>query len=474
MSFPKYFVTYTLSTDEAGSNMFWHACLTFSEQASETAPIEVKDARGFYSTVPDSTVDPFIKWLKRLLGFKNDLQQSHGHIEREKIRDLDGPGLKGLTFEVPLAKYKNLTDAIKKAQRLEQEAVNEYNNILREQGKPANGHTRWLLEETMVRQRLRERRLYPFHLELGFNWTGSKLGFTTEASRTCKNRALDLLLDADIIGSTIYSQLLSTPGTQAFPRCSNIPIPSLQLISAGDRIQQKTYHNRDWDHEGRLYFAHSPWLYTPTPSKQSIQNHMKKYRVINDVVKRLNDAETQLHRKLSTTSVLPIQAAEWRTQLVQLKKIRESLIANPSAQDRMIGTITMHRHSGKSNLQAKLNAALMSVNPEKINDTFLNRALHNIALRYTIYGLIILAALPYTPLSGVHLILVVSANCLFLGWQGYKAIQINLHEATMQKDYMANRYCFHQARVSPPPSPNSPSSQPVDETVERTNRIVHT
>lgn len=143
MSYPKYIVTYTVMTEEAGANPFWHASVLMSEQTDENAPIEVKHAFGFYSTYPSSTTNPIIKFLKNLLGFKIDLQDSHGHLENEKLRYLDAQGLRGISIEVSEDKYTVLLESFQNARRLEQEAIKEYNGLLTKEGMPVNGHTRF-------------------------------------------------------------------------------------------------------------------------------------------------------------------------------------------------------------------------------------------------------------------------------------------------------------------------------------------
>jgi hypothetical protein len=466
MPYPKYFVTYILSTHEAGSNMFWHAFLALSMKVDEKSSNNVEDAVGFYSTVPDSTVNPLIKWLKRLLGFKQDLQQSHGHLQKEKMRELDGPGLRGLTFEVTFEQYTHLKEAYTRAQQQEKKAIEEYNEVLRKQNKPVNGHTRWRLEQQMVRHG-HEPRLYPFHLELGFNlWT--KFGFTTSASRTCKTRALDLLLDAKIIDSALYAQLLSEPATQAFPRCSQIPIPPLQLISQGDRKQEKKFHNRTWENNNKLYFAHRPWLFTPNPAPQALATHSENYRVISEVINRLNTAEQRLLQKLSQTGIPSAQAEELRDLLLQLKNIRERFIASPDQQERMIAD----PHSDLANINAMINAALMSVNPERIHHSFLGRARENVAIRNISFGLIILAALPFATIAQFHFLLLVAANCLFLIWQSYKAFQIYAQETVMIKDYTAYRNRFYQLPTPAPSSPSALSSIAVDDGIGLSHAMV--
>ncbi len=107
MPYPKFFVTYTLSNLEAGSNPFGHAFIIMSEQATQASTVQVKHSFGFYGTSPSSTTNPIIKFLKRILGFGIDLQDSHGYLKDEPLRELDGPGLSGISFLVSKEQYDN-------------------------------------------------------------------------------------------------------------------------------------------------------------------------------------------------------------------------------------------------------------------------------------------------------------------------------------------------------------------------------
>lgn len=103
----QYFVTYCAMDTETGNSPFWHAALLLSKQESETSPIIVDDAVGYYSQ-PSSTKNYFVRGLKWLLGLSMDLQNTHGVLLKEQIRYIDGNGLHGVTFEVTVDKFNHL------------------------------------------------------------------------------------------------------------------------------------------------------------------------------------------------------------------------------------------------------------------------------------------------------------------------------------------------------------------------------
>lgn len=107
MSYPKYFVSYTVMDQEAGANPFHHAFLTFSVQDHQDAPQRVENAYGFYSQPSESN------WLWQAIGVTFKLQNSHGILKQEKFREIDAPGYSAKPIETT---EKNYTDIIAKLQ----------------------------------------------------------------------------------------------------------------------------------------------------------------------------------------------------------------------------------------------------------------------------------------------------------------------------------------------------------------------
>ena len=84
----KHIVTYCVMDTDAEANPFGHACLLLSRQEDELKPVEVVNAAGFYSS-RSSTVNPIYRFIKFILGFAIDLQDSSGMLREEEIRYLD-------------------------------------------------------------------------------------------------------------------------------------------------------------------------------------------------------------------------------------------------------------------------------------------------------------------------------------------------------------------------------------------------
>ncbi len=431
MSFPKYFITYTIMTEEAGANPFWHVSLLLSVQEAENKPVEVKDAFGFYSTFPSSTTNDFIKSLKTMLGFKVDLQDSHGHLEQEKMRFLNGQGLKGLSFEVEQTKYEALIREYNKAKKREEKAIKEYNKILIERGKKPNGHTRWLLEQEMLRNNPKQKqRLYPFHIEVGFNLNYDQFGFTTEASATCKSRALNLLRKTKIIDDDLYKQLSGDTRTGSCPRCGDVVIPDIQLISTGRPKKEKKFFNHVWK-RNHLYWTHHPRVYTPTVPERELTFQNKQYQVINNICKRMNDVELALTQKIAAykkEGKKGIHYQQCNIQRERINQIKKQFKANDYNQswNSLISRVVF--------AEKLVNTAHMTLNADKVNYSFLQRAIENISLRYAMLGLLLVIASPLLLTGAVGLAATVAANC-FTGLQFYKAIQTEIKDRTMRNHY---------------------------------------
>ncbi len=440
MPYPKYVVTYTVLTDEAGSNPFWHSSTLMSEQTDENAPIEVKHAFGFYSTYPSSTTNPIIKFLKDLLGFKIDLQDSHGHLETEKLRYLDGQGVRGVSFDVSEEKYHALLTGLQNARRLEQEAIGEYDELLRAEGMPVNGHTRWMKEKQFVSEQKHEQRLFPFHIDWGFSWSFEDFGFFTNQSYTCKSRALDLLRAADIIDDEFVANILGSPAAHAFPRYSSMHLPPIQFVSTGERApeertdstgKRKVHYNRSWENN-RLFWAHTPRMHPVDTTSDELQEQDDEYNLVRNMSKQIDEVELLLLRKIASYQRDQNAGQHFqrcRTQLQRVMQIKESLKTNNSNQ--------LDSSSLASRLffaEKTLNTARMTLTPEKMDYNFLDRAIENIALRDALLGLIAIIAAA-SLLTGVAAIAVSVTASVYSTYKFYKAVQTELETVGMMSDY---------------------------------------
>lgn len=434
----KFFVTYAVMTTEAGANPFWHSLILMSEQPDEDSPIEVKHAFGFYSTYPSSTTNPIINFLKDLLGFKIDLQDSHGHLQLEKLRYLDGQGLQGTSFDVSEEKYRSLIDSYQTAQTLEIEAIKQYNELLKNEGMVPNGYTRYLKEKIFVSEGTSpQRRLFPFHIDWGFSWNFSDFGFFTSKSYTCKSRALELLRHTDIVDDDFVKGILGTPAAHAFPRYSSLSIPPIQLISTGPRAQHKTpdtkvHYSRAWEDGNQLFWAHAPRLFDAKRKDNDLHDQDHEYQLLRNMSKQIDDIELLLLKKKAgyeqdnnSTSTHYGQCAR---QLARIMDIRKSL------------RVTNHNQRGDSLAsrlvlaEKTLNTARMTLTPEKMNYTFLDRAIENIALHDAFMGLIAIIAAANL-LTGVAAIAIAVSAGAYSAYQFYKAVETELATVEVMRDY---------------------------------------
>lgn len=440
MSSPKYFVTYMLTTDEAGANPFWHSSLLMSEQSDENAQIEVQHAFGFYSTYPSSTTNPIIKFLKNMLGFKIDLQDSHGHLETEKIRYLDGEGLRGISFEVSIKKYQQLLTDYQRAKQLEQEAIHDHTLSLLAKELPINGHTIWLEEQQWVREG-HAPRLFAFHIDwtLSLNCETFGLCISPEAS-TCKTRAIQFLVDAGIIDDRFVTDVL---GKHELPRWGKIDLPPLHFITSGERVreektrrdgQTKVYYNRSWENGNRLFWAHAPFIYSnESASTQTSPEQDSEYRLVGNILKRINELEPLLLKKMDAHQVDERYYQQCEAQIERLLQIKALLQVNNHSQ--------LDPHTAFK----ILNVAQMTLTPEKINYTFLDRAIENIALQHALLGLISIVATA-SLMSGAAAIAITVCATAYSGSKLYLAIQTELKIIEMMADY--NEFLATHAHTS--------------------------
>ena len=461
MPYPKHVVTYCVITVEAGGNPFWHSMILMSVQTAEDKPIKVMNAFGFYSTYPSSTTNPIIKFIKDILGFKIDLQDSHGHLDTEKLRYLDGQGLRGISFDVTEEKHTELLEGYQKARILEQQAIGEYDEILRAEGMPVNGHTRWMKEKQLVSEKRSIQRLFPFHIDWGFSWNFNDFGFFTNKSYTCKSRALDLLRAVDIVDDKFVNKIKGSPAASAFPRYGSLDLPPIQLVSTGKRAKQeikdgtgkiKVHYNHTWENDNQLFWAHAPRMHAAEASIDDLQKQDDEYNLVRNMSKHIDEVELLLLKRIdsykSDNSGTSSHCAQCQTQLKRIMDIRDSLKTNNKNQ---LGSSLASRLFFA---EKTLNTARMTLTPEKIDYNFLDRAIQNIALRDALLGLIAIIAAA-NMLTGIAVIAVTIGAAVYSGYKFYKAIETELETLEMMGDY--KKFHAHDATASPTQRCDSPS-----------------
>lgn len=452
MSFPKYFVTYCVMDGEAGANPFWHASLILSTQKSPTGPIRVVDAVGFYSQ-PSTTTNPLIKAGKQLLGFKVDLQDSHGVLIHEKMRDIDGNGLRGVSFVTSKEQFEQLKLSYTKKMALEQQAIRELNQHLSNRGEVANAYTRHITEKSLAALENREPRLKPFHITMSL----TRRGFDSTASHACKNYALNLLLENKIINENLRDQLNGGATAHAFPRFSS-KLKPIRLVSTGapkmevSQHSGRVFHNRTWENN-RLYWATSLRLHHWNTNELSTPQD--PYPFVRNMLTRIRTVEMQLRHKISEfdepskRTHLRKHRLEHQLQRVQ-KLYNEFSIAFQNQQPHCLAAKLLHA-------ETTLNVATMTLTPNRVNYPFMMRLYESIAIRNSLLSLLCLA-LAATFLSTIAGAVVISAAGLAAGHQLYGFFKEEQLYARMNTDYLA----FHQTKAQNPTVTKSDSKTDIE------------
>lgn len=383
MSFPKYFATYCVMDGDTGANPFWHASILLSKQESQSTPVVVQDAYGFYS-LDSTTTNPLIKTLKSLLGIKFDLQEGHGVLKQEKMRYLDAPGLHGISFETTQEHYLTLCALAKAKIETEKNAMAELDANLKANGLPANGYTRLIEEKRVAEIEGRRPRLAPFHVTMNL----TSHGFDSSNSHSCKNYALNLLLESGVIDETLRDKIIGNKSTFAFPRFSSLPLPYLRLVSTGEpqaQLSEKTkaiYYKREWA-TNTLMWAMAPLSYQLLEQNAALaEEQNSKYYQISEVLTRIRSLENQLLKKL--VKLKPeAPAVDLREQLNRVQNLYPQYAYRENDQTRLPEKI--------SSTEKVLNIATISLNPEQINYSFMFRALSSTNFYLGLSGLLAVA-----------------------------------------------------------------------------------
>ncbi|RUR10671.1 hypothetical protein [Legionella sp. km772] len=375
MSFPKFFVTYSVMDMDAGANPFGHSFLIFSKQDAEDSPIEVIDSIGFYSQ-PSTTTDPIIKTLKGILGFNIDLQDGHGILVKETMRSLNGNGLRGISFQLSEKQFLSLQTNYQESMKKEQEAITELNAELTARGVPANGYTRYLAEKEKAQLEQRKPRLRPFHVTMQMTMQG----FDSSASYTCKDRALDFLYDEGIINEALRKQIIAGKAGHAFPRFHDLALPPLRLISTGEPEEHRSkrghlFHNPVWQ-KNQLFWA------TLILKQDKNADAEEDYYDLKFILNRIAQMENALYQILDKPSgFAPNELHQLR---IQLKRVHNLAFLFNKA----------HLNQGKklqehlATAEKVLNVAALAMEPERINSTFFMRAYTSIAMQSALLGLL--------------------------------------------------------------------------------------
>lgn len=437
MSFPKYYVTYCVMDTDAGANPLGHSCLLFSQQESEQSPVEVMDCIGLYSQ-PSTTTNPLVKGLKQLIGFKVDLQDGHGILKQELMRELTGNGLHGISFAINQQQFVAISTNYQQMMKTEQEVIKELNLELSRQGIEANGYTRFIAEKAKTKAEGRLPRLKPFHVTLKLTLDG----FDSTESYTCKDLCLELLMRNKIISEEMANQIINSKATAAFPRFSALSLPSIRLISTGESektVSKRTgevFYNHVWG-KNSLFWASPIHTTDHTTEKKSLNESAeinKKYRSMKEILNYIPQIEYLLRKRMNEVEKEQGQNKEQLSQLnIQLKRVQNISFLFNNTNENQIPHLLEEKLLKANKI---LNIAHRAMIPDRLNYSFLLRAYESVVLHEALVGMLAMAisaaALLFITPVGVGL-LVASTVCTARQLHGFYREEITYSE--MNEDY---------------------------------------
>lgn len=429
MPFPKYYVTYCVMDTEAGANPFGHACLILSTQESEFGPIVVTNSMGFYSQ-PSTTKNPFMKGIKYLLGLNIDLQDGHGEIRQEKMRDIDLNGLHGKSFDITKEQFDKLEDLYKTEQAEEQAAIKQTEDELLAAKREPNGYTRFITEKKLAALEHRKPRLRPFHIELNF----TSHGLDSTKSHSCKMRVLDLLQEAQIIDDSARKELEGGLAKRAFPRFSQKPLLPIRLVSTGEPTREESksgrvFYNRTWKGGNRLFFASKLHLATePTPSPKEQKTENQAFQSIRNVLTRIRQVENALLHAIATTRDRT-RKATLQEQLLRVQKLYDNFAV--SYQNHLPDCLIDRQQEAENHL----NIATLSLTPARVNYSFAFRAYQSVIARHALLGFIGIAMAAVLLNGFIGAVALAGATC-YTASKLHRFYQEEAQFAEMKKDYL--------------------------------------
>ena len=379
-TYPKYVVFYCAMDTEARANPLGHASLILLTQTSEKTPVCVIDAIGFYSQ-PSTSTNPLIRGLKYILGFNIDLQGIHGTVKQEAMHDLDGNGLNGIPFEVSKQKFETLRSLYAEKKILEDKAIAETTDYLHSQNKPINAQTRYDLENLWAKDEKRAPRLYPFHISIAL--TGK--GIDSTGSHACKNYALNLLIEADIIDTETRAKIIGTRTNYAFPLFTALPLSPFRLVSTGDPekyVSPRTgavHYNRKWN-QNELFLAtslHPQKAETPNTKLEKTPN---QYQLIRNILTRTQKIEVMIRKKMLKLTGAA-ETHQFDEQLQQVNSIYNDF------SDAYTNQLSQGLLKKLSRAEKTLTIASLYLARDRMDNSFMLRAYQDIATSNALFSL---------------------------------------------------------------------------------------
>ncbi len=452
MSNPKYYATYCLMDDaEGGSNPFWHAFLIVSKQEDTQQPIEVKEAIGFYSQ-PNTDTNPLVRGIKYMADLQIDLSGGHGELRKEKMRHIDSNGIHGLSFNISAEQFNALLVLFEKRITAEKAAIQDANAYYLKHGIEPNGQNRLLRERELAGDTYSEPRLKPFDITLSINTKG----IDSSNSHDCKNYALEFLRETDIITEENYKKILGNSFIHGLPRFNGVSIHPLRLVSTGEPhlynapTAKFSKYSRSWEDKNQLFWATS-LIFMDSAKSDILANNIQQKK-IKKVLTDARQLETQLLHRIQEITVTPAR----QQSISNVDNFGQRMVILQRQLARVQSIYEMFNNADENKITSKLkqklyraeiifNVATLSLEPKKVDYSFVFRAYQAISMRHALLGLlglILASTFITTPVGAV----VATTAALYASNQIYKFFKEDLKFIKMRADY---NYFFKKQDYSP-------------------------
>jgi hypothetical protein len=435
---------------EGGSNPFWHAFLIVSKQEDTKEPIEIQEAIGFYSQ-PNTNMNPVVRAAKYMAGLDVDLSGGHGELRKEKMRYIDGNGIHGLSFDITKEKYGALLALFEQRMSAEKEAIKAANEYYKKMRIEPNGQNRLIRERAVAEITGSELRLKRFDITLNIN----AKGIDSSQSYDCKNYALEFLFETSIITEEDRKKILGNSFRHGLPRFNGVSIHPLRLVSTGESQRRMapsstcSKYSRSWE-KNKLFLATSP-IYMNSSKSDILANKIQQKK-IKKVLTYAHQLETQLRHRIEEIggistrekSTSPADSFDERSRILidQLTRVQSIYELFKNACD---NKATATFNAALDTAENISNVATLSLEPKKVDYSFIFRAYQAISMRNALLGLLGLVLASTFIASPVGAVIATTA-ALFASNQIYKFFKEDLKFIKMREDY---NHFFKQELGSP-------------------------
>ncbi|MDI1352754.1 MAG: hypothetical protein PSV35_08340, partial [bacterium] len=249
-------------------------------------------------------------------------------------------------------------------------------------------------------------RLKPFHVTMKITLNG----FDTTESYTCKDRSLEFLTNHEVMNPQIKEQILCSKATQAFPRFSGLELPPIRLISTGEpekHVSKKSkvvHYNHVWN-KNNLFWASAIQTLDQPEALDNASQRDGHYRLIKNMLHRIKHVEELLRHKI-TEIIETNNDEEYLTQLQhELNQVQQLSFLFSNSYENQNPQLLSTKLACADKI---MNCATMTLNPERINYTFLLRAYESTAACNALLGvlamLLSIGVMLVAPVVGIALL----------------------------------------------------------------------